>query len=79
MRPSDGEGLPREGRGPRTPVLWPLVFVVASLLSLSVSPFLVDRRIRTLEAEISQVLDPARDLSADLVILLARQMSLFES
>ena len=53
--------------------------MAASLVALATSPVLLDRKIRGFEGEIADVLDPARELSAELSVLLAREMSRFES
>ena len=62
-----------------TPSRLPLLFVALSLIALAAIPVLVERRTREAEEEVSQVFDAARDLSADLALLLAREMSRFQA
>ena len=62
-----------------TPARWPLLFVAASLLALTVAPVFLGNRITSQAEGISEVLDPARDQSAELALLLARKMSRFEA
>jgi len=72
-------GRERERARPiRTPAKWPLRFVVASLVLLATVPAYLGQRIASAEREISQVLDPARDLSAELAFVHSREMSRFQ-
>jgi PAS domain S-box-containing protein len=56
---------------------WWLVFIVLVVVALAVLPVLVGERIAGVEQEVSEVLEPARTLAADLALVQARQMLRF--
>lgn len=61
-----------------TPGRWPLLFIAASLVALAVVPAVLGQRIASAEDWISQHLEPARELSAELTLVHSRQMSRFQ-
>lgn len=56
---------------------WWLVFILLVVVALAVLPVVVGERLADIEEEISQVLEPARALAADLALVQARQMLRF--
>lgn len=63
-------------RGRRFP--WSVLFIAASLLALAAVPVWLGQREAAVDREISQVLEPARNVTADLATTHARQMSRFQ-
>lgn len=57
----------------------PLALVALSLLALAVLPVAQVQRVAVMEAEIEEVLEPARARSQQLTVLQARQMAQFQS
>jgi PAS domain S-box-containing protein len=58
---------------------WPLAFVIVSLLALALVPLAIDRKEAEIESEVTDVLDPAREISVDLALVHARQIARFQS
>lgn len=54
---------------------WPPVFIALALAALAVIPILQEHRISEIQREVVEVLEPANDLSQELSLLVARQMS----
>lgn len=57
---------------------WSVLFIATSLLALAAVPVWLGQRVGEVDREISQVLEPARGLTADLATTHARQMSRFQ-
>ncbi len=77
---SDGPTERRDGPAPSPSVrgLWALAFVAASLVALVVVPTVYGQRLATMQARITDVLEPAARLSSNLRLLKARQMARIE-
>ena len=58
---------------------WPLAFVAVALLALVVVPLAIDRWEAGIEGDITDVLEPAHELSFSLAIVHARQIARFQS
>lgn len=85
MNGTGGRGVePGKGDGPTTvasPVeagSWTLFLIAATLLALAGLPFWVGERVAEVDAEISQVLEPARNLASELALVQARSMARFQ-
>lgn len=56
---------------------WWLGFIVVVVIALAVLPVMMGARMAEVETEISEILEPARSLAADLALVQARQMLRF--
>jgi len=65
------EGWDAEGRGS-------ILFIFVTLLALAALPVTVSLRLASIDAQVREVLDPARDLAADLSVNHARQMARYQ-
>lgn len=57
---------------------WSVVFIASALLALAAVPVWLGEQVAEVNAEISEVLEPARNVAADLATTYARQMSRFQ-
>ncbi|HSG48511.1 MAG TPA: ATP-binding protein [Longimicrobiales bacterium] len=57
---------------------WSVLFIATSLLALAAVPVWLGQRVNAVDREISQILEPARNLTADLATTHAREMSRFQ-
>lgn len=60
------------------PFPWSVLFIATSLLALAAVPVWLGQRVNAVDREISEVLEPARNLTADLATTHAREMSRFQ-
>lgn len=62
----------------RAPFIWSVAFIATSLVALAAVPVWLGRQVTAVEQEITRILEPARNLAADLATTHARQMSRFQ-